>query len=130
MTWRRRMLNRPLCFLILALSLGLAVIPRVTDSAPLPSSPVAPTEELDRVITAFEQKAVAARLAELGLSRAEVAAKLQALSDDELHRLASQVEQLEAGGDGAAGALAAVVIFVLLLILILELLGRRVISRP
>ncbi len=124
------MLNRPVCFVVLSLAVSLALIPRLTDASLLPSEPVAGAEDFNRVITALEQKAVATRLADLGLSQAEIRAKLAMLGDDELHRLASRVDQLEAGGDGAVGALAAVVIFVLLLILILELLGRRIISRP
>ena len=134
MTWRSRMLNRPLCLSVLALSVSLALVPRLSEGAPLASSsvsaPGASAEERNRLITALEQQAVAARLQELGVSHTEIAAKLQALSDDELHRLTSQMDQLAAGGDGAAGALAAVLIFILLLVLILELLGRRVISRP
>ncbi len=134
MIWRRRMLNHPVCFVALSLAVSLALIPRPTDASLLPSGPVSASgpaaEELNRVVTALEQKAVATRLADLGLSQAEIRARLAALSDDELHRLASRVDQLEAGGDGAAGVLAAVVIFVLLVILILELLGRRIISRP
>lgn len=129
MNWRRRMLNHPLCFLVLALSLSLALIPRLADGAPLASKPVASTDDLNQVMSAIEQKVVATRLEEMGLSQTEVAAKVQTLNDDELHRLASRADQLGAGGD-AASAVAAVVIFVLLLILILELLGRRVISRP
>lgn len=129
MNWRRRMLNHPLCFLVLAVSLSLAMIPRWADGAPLASKAVASTEDLNQVLSAVEQKVVATRLKEMGLSQTEVAAKIQALNDDELHRLASHADQLGAGGD-AASAVAAVVIFVLLLILILELLGRRVISRP
>ena len=134
MVWRTRMLNRPLCLVVLVLSVGLALLPRVTDGAVLPSAPAssprASAEELNRLMTALERKAVATRLEGLGLSRGEVGAKLATLSDEELHRLAIQVDQLGAGGDGVAGAIAAVLIFALLIILILELLGRRVVSRP
>ena len=134
MVWRTRMLNRPLCLVVLVLSVGLALLPRVTDGAVLPSAPAssprASAEELNRLMTVLERKAVTTRLDGLGLSRGEVAAKLATLSDEELHRLAIQVDQLGAGGDGVAGAIAAVLIFALLIILILELLGRRVVSRP
>lgn len=133
MSWRTWILNRPISWLVICLSVSLALVPRGTDAAPLPSgavaAPASGPEELRRILKVIEQKAVANRLAELGLSAREVALKIEALGDDELHRLASRVAEVEAGGD-AAGAIAAVIIFALLIILILELLGRRVISRP
>ena len=133
MNWREEILNWPVSWLVILLSVSIALIPRWTDAAPIPSgavsAPAAAPEELQRVLRALEQKTVAHRLAQLGLSAREVTQKIEALGDDELHALASRAAEVEAGGDGA-GAIAMVIIFALLIILLLELLGRRVISRP
>jgi hypothetical protein len=77
----------------------------------------------------MEVRVVKERLGQLGLSPQEAEAKLASLASEEIHQLAVQVQEIQAGGDGAE-LLAVILLAILLFILIMELLGRRVISRP
>lgn len=125
---RARWLPRPLVVAVLAWAILLGLVPALTDAAPIPSGLPTPADA-DRVVRLLEEKAVAARLAALGLGADEVRAKLEALGEEERHQLAARLAEIEAGGS-AAGAIALVIIFALLVIIVLELMGRRVISRP
>ena len=125
---RARWLPRPLVLAVLAWAILLGLVPALTDAAPIPSGLPTPADA-DRVVRLLEEKAVAARLAALGLGAEEVRAKLEALGEEERRQLAARLAELEAGGN-AAGAIALVIIFALLVIIVLELMGRRVISRP
>jgi hypothetical protein len=53
---------------------------------------------MQKLDTYLGQQVVATRLAQLGLSKADVTAKLATLSEPELERLAGQVDLLQAGG--------------------------------
>jgi len=123
----RRLLVRPRIVLpILAWALVLGALPHLAGAAPLPpatASPAAPDP------AALEARLVAARLVTLGLSAEEATARLETLSHAERHALAQRLDELDAGGSPAA-ALAIAIIVGLLVVLILELMGRRVISRP
>lgn len=111
---------------ILAWAFVLGLLPRVADGAPFPPAPVRQAVEDP---APYEARLIAAHLGALGLSPAEVAARLAALSDAERAALAARLDEVAAGGS-AAGAVAVAIIVVLLVILALELMGRRVVSRP
>lgn len=75
-------------------------------------------ESLGRIARVLDQESVRERLAELGVDRAAIDARLAALTDAELAAFAERLENAPAGGDvlGLIGA-----VFVVLLIL--ELVG-------
>jgi hypothetical protein len=122
-----RLLVRPRVVLpVLTWALALGALPHLADAAPLPpatASPAAPDP------SALEARLVTARLVALGLSAEEATARLETLSAAERHALAQRLDELDAGGSPAA-AIAVAIIVGLLVVLILELMGRRVISRP
>jgi hypothetical protein len=123
----RRLLVRPRVLLpVLAWALLLGFLPRVGDAAPLPPATAA---AIDADRDALETRLVVARLVALGVSPEDATARLAALTEAERHALAERIDEVEAGGS-AAGAVAIVIIIGLLVVLILELMGRRVISRP
>ncbi len=68
---------------------------------------------------ALSQADVQARLVELGVSPADALSRAAALSDAELARVAGEIQNLPAGGDG----LLAVIGIVFVVLLILELTG-------
>ena len=74
----------------------------------------------------LEQKLVKQRLKVLGYSEDEVKARLDKLSDNELHRFATQLDTLTAGGD-ALGVLLAILVIVAIIALILFITGKRVV---
>ncbi|MBE9569572.1 MAG: PA2779 family protein [Proteobacteria bacterium] len=74
----------------------------------------------------LEQKLVKQRLKVLGYSEYEVKARLDKLSDNELHRFATQLDALSAGGD-ALGVLVAILVIAAIIALILFMTGKRIV---
>jgi hypothetical protein len=124
---RRR---RWLLWLVVSWGIGTAVPPRVADAAPLPPARAeGAAGELDRVRALLEQRLVQEHLRALGVSPAEAAQVWERLTPAERAEMAARLDEVGVGGDAAA-VLAVAIIVGLLVIFVLELLGRRVISRP
>ena len=122
--------SRWLVYLIVAWGVVVAAAPHPGEAAPLPPArDAAARGDLDAVRGTLEQKLVVERLLALGVSPAEAAAALERLSPSERAELAARAEELGAGGS-AVEFIAFAIIVAMLVILILELMGRRVISRP
>jgi hypothetical protein len=121
---------RWLLYLTVAWGTAAAAVPAV-EAAPLPPAAVATAAgDLDAVRALLERRIVSDRLAALGVSPAEAVAVLDRLTPDERAELASRAQELGAAGDSGVTFLAFAIIVALVVILVLELLGRRVISRP
>ena len=84
--------------------------------------------DLRAIRKALESAVVKQRLTDLGLSPAEAMMKINALSGEEVHRFASHLDSVQAGGS----AVDALVIFLLVAVIalgVLELTGQSVIIR-
>jgi len=126
----RLLRHRWLVHLIVFWGVAIAALPRLADAAPLLSrAEDAPDAALEAPRIRLEEQIIRERLAALGVSPADVEATLQRLSPEERTELAARAQELEAGGNGVA-VLAVAIIVGLVVILVLELMGRRVISRP
>jgi hypothetical protein len=112
---------------VLLWALVLGLVPHAAEGAPLP--PAGGAGAGGDGAGALESRVLAARLAALGLSESEIATRLERLTPDERRELAARVDELDAGGRAAA-VLSIAILLGLLVVLVLELLGRRVISRP
>ena len=64
------------------------------------------------------------------MSPSEATALWQRLTPAEREELAARADELRAGGDPVAAGVAIAIIVAMFVILALELIGRRVISRP
>jgi hypothetical protein len=124
--WRR---PRWLVWLLVAWTGAIGSAPRLAEPGPLPparaeraSGPGAVGAPVDRRL--------ADRLAALGLSEAETAALWGRLNPAEQDELAARADELGVGGDPVAAGVAIAIIVAMFVILTLELIGRRVISRP
>ena len=128
---RDRLLHpRWLVYAIVVWGVTLAAVPHRADAASLPPArDGAASADLDAVQALLEAKVIRERLAGLGVSPGEAAAALERLTPAERSELAARAQELGAGGNDIA-FLAFAILVALLVILILELLGRRVISRP
>ena len=121
---------RWLVYLVVAWGVLLAALPRVSEAAPLPPARAGAGEgDLEAVRVLLEQKVARERLAALGLSPEEVKGLLDRLTPEERSELAARTEELGTGGD-VVGIIAVAIILTMVVILVLELMGRRVISRP
>lgn len=76
----------------------------------------------------IESTVVKQRLMDYGLSPDEAMARVNKLSDEQVHRFAAQLDSLQAGADGV-DALIFVLLVAIIVVLILELSGHRVIVR-
>ncbi len=77
---------------------------------------------------ALENKIVAEKLKEYGMSKEEIEKKLKSMNEEQLRLLANASKKLNEGGD-ALGLAIAVLVIVLLVVLILRLTGKEVIIR-
>jgi hypothetical protein len=122
--------SRWLVWLVVAWGVATAAAPRLAEAAPLPPARSAGAAgDLEALAALLEQRIVRTRLASLGITEAELAALWRRLTPAERTELAARADEVRAGGDAAA-AVAVAIIVAMLVILVLELLGRRVISRP
>ena len=85
-------------------------------------------EEINKVQKALETKILADKLKDYGLSPDEVNAKLQNMSDRQIHVLAQASDKVLAGGDGL-GVVIALLVIVLLVLLILKLMDKKVVIK-
>jgi hypothetical protein len=86
--------------------------------------------DLDDIRALLEHRLVRAQLADLGVSAREAAELWQRLTPAEREELAARADELRAGGDPVAAGVAIAIIVAMAVILVLELIGRRIISRP
>ena len=117
-----------LCMSALDFSPALAgLAPSQTSGA----TTIASARDADLLVAqrALENKIVAQKLRDYGVTAADAQLKLASLSDGDLHTLASASRGLPSGGDGATGALIGVLVVVILVIVILRLMNRQVIVR-
>ena len=113
----------------LALSLAVAVLPSAQIQANAmiaPASTLKNAPQFDRehdlktIQTTLESKMLREKLHALGLSDAEIQARLTHMSDAEVHQMASQIRSVHPAGEVIVGIL----VIVLLVILIIFLVKR------
>ena len=81
-------------------------------------------QDLQSVQRVLENKLVQQRLADLGLTPEEVNAKLDRLSDAQLHQMASQLDALMPGGE--LGIIIALLVIAILVVVFIYLLNHRI----
>ena len=121
-------LMRHTAMLLIMLMTTLAFVPRV-DAGMVPTSLSDSSgihaQDLASIQNVLENKAVKARLSALGYTDSEISGKLSQLSSQELHGLASQLNALDAGGDGL-GLIVVLLVIVLLVVVILKVSDKTV----
>lgn len=110
----------------------VAVISTSVDASVTQSQMIAPDKnastlrEIDevKVRRALENKLVAEKLMSHGLSKEEVSDKLNEMSDEQVHQIASLADKIPAGGDGVVAVVVTVLVIVALVLLIIFLWKR------
>lgn len=90
-------------------------------SAPSPDR----ASDIAKIQKALETKELRQRLIDYGLTAEETSARIDKLSDEQVHQLAANMDSVQAGGDGL-GFVLGVVIIALLVVLIIYLLEGRI----
>lgn len=110
--------RRFIASLLVTCLLGLS-LPFQAQAAIVTTDQLTAGVERARVQTLLERSDVRAKLESLGVQPADVKARVEALSDQEVAQLAGQIDSLPAGGDGLVGAL----VFIFVVLLVTDLLG-------
>lgn len=129
-TW---VLDFRICWMVLIAFSVLSLIPVNGNATLVPSrlaegaSVVERQAQVETIRQVLEQEVVAQRLADFGLSKEEIAAKLPTLSDAQLHQLAGLSKDIASGS--AAEAVIAVLLIIFLVIVIIKLMDREIIIK-
>ncbi len=117
---------------VLALVIGMQGLAPSSYGNPIMAEPVsmenARAADLATIQQMLEVKVVQHRLEMLGFTQDEIASRLAVASNADLHQLATQSENLLAGG--AAGLLVTVLLVVLLVLLILRIAANETGEAP
>src|SRR5574341_640529 len=79
-------------------------------------------EDLQKVQRLLENKIVRQRLQDMGLNAEEITARLDRVSDVQMHQLAVQIDALMPGGDDGTLTTIALVLLIVVLVLLLAIL--------
>jgi hypothetical protein len=124
MTGRRRFRRPHVVLPALLWATVLALVPQGGEAAPLPPAARGSADPAH-----LEARQIVAHLVALGVSPEDARARLDDLSDAERQALSQRLEEIGTGGSVAA-VFAIGIIVGLVAVLVLELIGRRVLSRP
>jgi hypothetical protein len=95
------------------------------DPSVAPASPFDRAADVRKIQAVLESKDIQQRLVDYGLTPEEAMAKVEAMSDEQVHQFAGNIESLQAGGD-ALGFVAGLLIIALLVVLLIYLLEGRI----
>jgi hypothetical protein len=84
--------------------------------------------DMAKIQTAFESKILLQKLMDYGLSPEETMARVNTLSDEQIHQLSTHTDSLQAGGDGGGFIIGLLVVALLVVLLIYLIQGRIVIK--
>lgn len=119
-------------FLVLLTFVPVALISTPVNAAVSESQMIAPEDNAStlreinelKVRRALENKIVAERLQSHGLTKEEVSLKINEMSDQQVHQIASLSDRIPAGGDGAVAIVVTLLIIAALVLLIIFLWKR------
>ena len=132
------LMSRPfktgIAILLIASLSTLNVSPALAGLAPSRSSgttTIESTRDADMMVATrtLENRVVAQKLRDYGVSATDAQARLASMSDQDLHTLASSAKGLPSGGDGATGAIIGVLVVVILVIVVMRLMHKQVVVR-
>lgn len=89
------------------------------------------TTDIQNIQKLLEIKIVRERLKKFGFTEEEIQKRLNQLSDEQIHTIASNIDKLELGGDccNGLGVIVALLVIAILIVLLIQLTGHRVIIK-
>ncbi len=90
-------------------------------------SPMDGRSDLEKIQNVIETKMIGERLKQIGFTPDEIQKKLSQLSDQQVHRLALQLDELKVGGDAGWVVLGVVLVLAAIAVLIIYLSGHEVV---
>ena len=126
------MLNNPFCkvlSLYLIVALFALTLPAQSWAMLLPAGQSEErSTDLATVQAKLESSVIKQRLLDFGLTPEETAKRMSSLSDEQIHRLAANMDAVQAGGD-VLGDVIVILLIVVIVIAVLELTGHHVIMK-
>ena len=83
--------------------------------------------DLGKIQNAIETKMIGERLKQMGLTPDEIQKRLDQLSDQQIHQLALQLDELKVGGDGGWMVLGIIIVLAAIAVLVIYLSGHEVV---
>lgn len=100
-------------------------LPAARDAGSTASLPFDRGADLKKIQATLESKTVQQKLIDYGLTPEDAMAKVNSLTDDQVHQLASNMDSVQAGGD-IVGTVVGLLIIALLVVLLIYLLEGRI----
>lgn len=109
----------------------IGIAPRV-DAGLAPSEIIALANvdrnaDLGKIQKILETKAISERLSQFGLTQDEIQKRLAQLSDQQIHQIALQLDNLRIGQNDAFTLIIALLVIAILIVVLLKLTGHKVI---
>ena len=89
--------------------------------------PIDRGSDLGKIQNAIETKMIGERLRQIGFTPDEIQKKLGQLSDQQIHQLALQLDELKVGGDGGWTVLGIIIVLAAIAVLVIYLSGHEVV---
>ena len=128
---RRGMFIKAVTWYMVAVMFVLGFVPRV-EAGFIASQVSAGSQNRDAdlgvVQKSLEIKMVSETLEKFGLSKAEVKSRLDAMTDAQIHQLATSLDEVRVGGDGL-GIVIALLLIAILVVVLLQLTGHKIIVK-
>jgi hypothetical protein len=109
----------------------IGITPRVyagfSPSEVIGVSPVDRGSDLGKIQNVIETKMIGERLKQMGLTPDEIQKKLNQLSDQQIHQLANQLDELRVGGDAGWVVLGIIIVLAAIAVLVIYLSGHEVV---
>jgi len=132
--------SRPLASYLIAALLAISTLAGPAEAMLLPAASDAPhagqsapsldrASDIAKIQKTLETKELRQRLLDYGLTPEETAFRIDRLSDEQLHRLAANLDSVQAGGDSLSFLLGLAIIALLVVLIIYLLEGRIVIQK-
>jgi hypothetical protein len=87
------------------------------------------SSDLQRIQKFLEVKMVGERLKVYGFTPEEIQARLNSLTDQQIHQIALKIDDWKVGGDSGLGIIVAVLLIFILVVLIIQLTGYRIVVK-
>lgn len=85
--------------------------------------------DIAKINTFLESKIVQQRLSDFGLTGKEISDRLNQLPPEQMHQIATHIDQIDYGGDSALGVIISLLVIVILVIVVLKIMGHQVIIK-
>ena len=129
----RRAIRKYVTWYLVVAMLVIGIAPKVqagfSPSEALGLASAERSSNLQKIQKFLEVKMVGERLKGYGFTPEEIQARLNNLSDQQIHQVALKIDDWKIGGDSALGILITILLIFILVILIIQLTGHRIVVK-